>query len=261
MFGSEDTIVKLYAPEAMAAERSAVGAMVVERSVLAALAEAGGLAIPKVLGEGTVEVGERTLGYLVMERLPGTSVGGAWAVLSLPDWIGLARFLGTLLRRVHETPIPEAVPRAVVHGAPGSAVPPHLREQVPSFLDRFRTRAHDGTERLLHGDVHDGNVLVARNGDGAGGATYRGSGLVDFERSHGGDPTSDLVAAHLRVLGGSRRLFETMVTAYGSRLDPTRLLAEAIVHPLDLFGALLRARPALLQEPSLERVAEAAWGP
>jgi hygromycin-B 7''-O-kinase len=277
VFGTKDTIVKLCAPHVMG----------IERDVLALLGT-GGVPVPRVLGHGVLQVGGVPFGYLVMERLPGVNVGGAWSVLDWPDWMHIARSLGSILRQVHAAPIPPAVARrgrkkptgepangtaglpepatgcrSVGVEEPGDAAPPRLAAQVPRFLERHPPAGDKERKRLLHGDIHDGNVLVARRTSGrqGEGGGLAGIGLVDFERAHPGDPAADLVAAHLRVLGGSRRLYKVVLEGYGfvEPPDPNRLLVECILHPCGLFDALFRVRPDLREQADLEAVGKAMW--
>ncbi|MFF9571079.1 phosphotransferase [Streptomyces sp. NPDC014685] len=151
---------------------------------------------------------------LVLERLTGPTMLDELA--RRPWRVGsLGRALGRLHDRLHALPAPQWLPR------------------------RFATADDD---RVLHLDLHPGNVLLTR----------RGPVVIDWRNAGAGDPAADL-AMTLVTVGGAevsgpaarlgRSLFVRGLRK-GCRIDPEGRVGEAI--------------EARLADPNLT-AAEAAW--
>ncbi len=156
---------------------------------------------PNVVAYG----GQLGADWLIVERLPGQMLAGAWPLMSLNDRRDAVRQLATVLRAVHAVPVPEGLgpvedapqlldPNALqiaapllnalaeVEGRPGVdpaliADTRHLVLQSTPALEPF------STDTLIHGDLHFQNVLW----DGR-----QITGLIDWEWARGGPPDLDL---------------------------------------------------------------------
>ncbi|MFI1096952.1 phosphotransferase [Streptomyces sp. NPDC020917] len=176
-----------------------------EARVMAHVA-AGGYPVP--------EVYEVTATDMVMERLTGPTM---LDVLSRRPWqVGsLGRMLGRLHDRLHAFPAPAWLPR------------------------RFATA---GDDRVLHLDLHPGNVLL----------TPRGPVVIDWRNAAAGDPAADLAMTMVTVgsvdiPGVAVRLGRNLLVhsvRRGSRTDPA--------------GRIREAAEAKLADPHLTP-AETAW--
>ncbi|MFF8602814.1 phosphotransferase [Streptomyces sp. NPDC015232] len=151
---------------------------------------------------------------MVLERLTGPTMTEA---LARQPWrVGtLGRELGRLHDRLHALPAPEWLPR------------------------RF---ASAGDDRVLHLDLHPGNVML----------TPRGPVVIDWRNAAAGDPAADLATTIVTVgsaelSGPAVRLGRGLLVralCRGSRTDPA--------------GRVREAAEAKLADPHL-RPAEAAW--
>ncbi|MCL2731718.1 MAG: phosphotransferase [Actinomycetia bacterium] len=176
-----------------------------EARVMAHVA-AGGYPVPKVY--------EFTDTDMVLERLTGPTM---LDVLARRPWqVGsLGRMLGRLHDRLHALPAPQWLPR------------------------RFATA---GDDRVLHLDLHPGNVLL----------TPRGPVVIDWRNAAAGDPAADVAMTVVTVgsadiPGLAVRLGRNLLTysvRKGSRTDPA--------------GRMREAAEAKLADPHVTP-AEAAW--
>ncbi|MGW5973432.1 phosphotransferase [Streptomyces sp. NPDC055186] len=151
---------------------------------------------------------------MVLERLTGPTM---LDVLARRPWrVGsLSRTLGGLHDRLHTVPAPEWLPR------------------------RFATA---GDDRVLHLDLHPGNVMLTR----------RGPVVIDWSNAGAGDPAADVAMTLVtvdsaEVPGLAARLGRGLLVRgvrKGSRSDPA--------------GRLREAAEAKLADPNLTS-AEAAW--
>lgn len=183
---------------------------------------AGGLPVPEVLtvsvDEGLVVLAERagtTFRERIKQDLPG------W-----PDPATIAALLA-LLREVDATGLPARQGRvvdALGHARLLAAVAPTLADRLEALCDRFRAALPAVRERsgaVVHGDLHEGQLVVA--GDGAI------TGLLDVDDVGAGDPVDDLatVIGHLR--------FRAATAPEGPASLPRRLAAH--VDALEAHGA------------------------
>jgi Ser/Thr protein kinase RdoA (MazF antagonist) len=111
---------------------------------------------------------------------------------------------------------------------------------------------------LLHGDVHEGNIIVTTSR----GRVYPAA-LVDFDRAFIGDPAYDLMTAYIRVLACHKHLLKRLLAGYGLlRVDGewiNRMMALVLLHPFDMMGAILQRRPRLSTTTSWNEMATQLW--
>jgi hypothetical protein len=140
---ASDAVVKLYRP--------GYGGHVTEASALATLE--GGDVAPRLLG--SVEIDGRH--GLILERLDGSDM---LALLERAPWrvLGLARTFADAHVRVNSVPAPADLPDlkdVLAQRIDAGVQAPALRDFVFRVLDRL-----PAGDRLCHGDLHPGNVLI-----------------------------------------------------------------------------------------------------
>ncbi|MEV7424651.1 aminoglycoside phosphotransferase family protein [Streptomyces sp. NPDC091212] len=165
-----------------------------------------GYPVPKVY--------ETTATDMVLERLAGPTM---LDVLARRPWrvAGLGRMLGGLHDRLHALPAPEWLPR------------------------RFGTA---GDDRVLHLDLHPGNVLL----------TGRGPMVIDWCNAGAGDPAAD-VAMTLVTVGGAE--IPQLTARLGRRLFLRGMRRGCGTDPAGRAQEVIEAK---LADPNLTP-AEAAW--
>ncbi|GAA4911859.1 aminoglycoside phosphotransferase family protein [Stackebrandtia albiflava] len=187
----------------------AAGQAVKEHRWLPGLAARLPLAIPAPVG-----LGEPALGYpwhwSVSQWLPGTAA----RTELLTDPQRAARDLAGFLTTLWETPLPgqgsdDAAPTAEGLARRDRAT----RDAITATADRFDAAAltrvweaalattDDRAPRWVHGDMHDGNLLVV---DG------RLSAVIDFGGLAAGDPACDLVVAWTLFDAAARDTFRSL---------------------------------------------------
>ena len=150
---------------------------------------------------------------LVLERLDGHDLLGGlvrrpWELASVPS------VLARLQASLHDTAAPAELPdlrAALAARLESGLVPDDVRDAARDALEALP----DG-DRLLHGDLHPGNVL-RRRGDG-----YV---LIDWKAAASGDPAADVATTRLLLL-------EAWIPGLGPRvlqllLAPARTLLYA----------------------------------
>lgn len=217
-----------------------------------------GVATPEVLHEGEVEGWP----YLVMSRLAGRLMRDVWQVIEQEERIEIVSQLGAAMSELHAHPAPSDEPalardwEAFVTRQAGEAVErqralganPEWVESLPAFLaSRLPLLPQTFAPVLLHGDIHPGNLLLAR--DRATGR-WRAVGLFDFGDSFNGPAEYEFVAPGVLLVQGDRPLQRAMLQAYGyadAQLDETlraRLMLLTVLYECsDLSKYALRLAP------------------
>ncbi|MFF0739773.1 phosphotransferase family protein [Streptomyces sp. NPDC004111] len=204
--------------------------------------------------------------YVLMARLPGEDLSVAWPRIPAADRERLVTEAGEALAALHAL---DPAPLADVLGPEdwdaflarqragaverqrSRALPEEWTARIPAFLDSVELPA--GGERvLLHTELMRQHLVVDP-------ATWRLTGLFDFEPAMIGDPAYDLVAIGLFLTRGEPGLMARFQKAYGRTFDPRQLLAYALLHVYANFVWYFRELPAP-SEQSWESVAEAWFG-
>lgn len=189
---------------------------------------------------------------LLLERLHGEDLTGLWDVEA-------CEVVGGLYGALH-VPAPASVRRlapyaerwaAALRALPRDApLPRRLVEQAATLAADLAAAPVDGGDRLLHGDLHDANVLAAD----------RAPWLAIDPEPLAGDPHSEvapllrnrweeLVGAHRSVRDGIRLRFHTVVDVAGLQEERARdwVVVRALV---DAVGRLRDDPAAVRQTPT-----------
>jgi aminoglycoside phosphotransferase (APT) family kinase protein len=150
-------------------------------------AAAGGVAAPRV--RDTITVDGRA--GLVMDRVDGPDL---ITLMGRRPWTipRAARIVGTAQARMHEVVAPPDLDDLRSHARfkieATAGLPPELAELALATLDTLP----DG-DRLCHGDVHPGNVLLGS----------RGPAVIDWTNATRGDPAGDVARTRLMLQLGA----------------------------------------------------------
>ena len=186
--------------------------------------------VPKLLG-GAGPNGVLGLPYLVMSKLPGTTVAAISGTMPDAELADVYRQMGSLLASVHAIgqdaygylttdiidpqPSSEANMKATLNRVSQSYLDTtgdrELYEAAHSYLGaRGDLFALCRRPVLLHNDFHEGNVIVAQTPEGP-----VVSGLIDVENAMAGDPVADLAKTHSYSIRGDRVKLDALFEGYG----------------------------------------------
>ncbi len=236
------------------------------------------LPIPELLAEGALyDNGEAwRWPFLVMTAMRGRSMREHGSHLTDAERARAAAFIGETLRELHKTPITDGeyvsfemyadliqtrTARCHRDHETWGSLPAHLVDQVRDYVRESRDLIDPERRpaKLLHGDLHDGNVFL----DGEPGATAP-TGIVDFNDVQEGDPHYDLVAVHLKALGADKGLLKIVLDAYGwgelGKRWPRRMMALTLAHDYDMIRpAVERSSAAVAETETLDDLATLLW--
>ncbi|MGN9762522.1 phosphotransferase family protein [Streptomyces sp. SD31] len=189
---------------------------------------------PRVQDAGPYENGWR---YVLMSRLRGENLAGAWDRVPRADRERLVAEIGEALAVLHAL---DAAPLEDVLG-PGDwgrfvdrqregaverqrerGLPAAWLEQIPEFLAAVPL-PRTPHPSLLHTEVMRQHLLVDPDG-------WRLTGLFDFEPAMIGDRAYDFVGVGLFVTRGDPRLLARLTESYGTAFAPAELLAYTLLH-------------------------------
>jgi hygromycin-B 7''-O-kinase len=213
--------------------------------------------------------------YLVMTYLKGVSAREVWAEIEESERLEIATQLGVAMRELHsQTVLPseealnrdwqafvgqkarEAIERQRACGANPEwleSLPAYISARLPLLPTEFR-------RVMLHGDIHPGNVLLAKKN-----GRWRVSGLFDFGDSFCGFHEYEFVAPGVLMVQGRSEEQRAMLRAYGyheSELNQNlraRLMLLTILYECsDLRKYALRLRPDAINL-TLDELERAIW--
>lgn len=195
-------------------------------------------------------------------RIPLPTLEALWPTLSRDARLDALYDWGRLLRRVHRVRLDGCGPLRGERGAADelegflrrdlldrllpavTAVWPDARPSVERLADAVpaaAAAAGNRTMRLVHADLHTGNVLCERDGDRA-----RCVGLLDLESAMAGPAEADLASVavlHGRYFGKPLQgpWLERLHRGYGSEPDPMLLAFFRAYHLVNMgfYSALI----------------------
>jgi aminoglycoside phosphotransferase (APT) family kinase protein len=127
---------------------------------------------------------------LVMDRVDGTDL---LTTIARRPWTFArsARALGRLEARLHDVVAPPSLPDLRERLDQRIETAPHLSPRLRADARRLLAGLPDG-DRVCHGDLHPGNVILDANGPV----------LIDWTNAARGDPTADLARTVLMLRVG-----------------------------------------------------------
>ncbi len=212
--------------------------------------------------------------YLVFEFIQGRSIGEVWEQVSISDRLRAAREVGELARRLHNLPLEgqevfpntwhsyraflEAQRQTCVQNQRGwGTLPARLVDQIDAFLPPVETLVDAAcAPHLIHADLTRDH-LMGRLEEGR----WNTLALIDFGDAMTGGLLYELVALHLDLFHGDRRLLAEFLDAYGlppagRAVLPRKALAVTLLHRFDVLSCL----PAhMLEADSLDELAQSVW--
>ncbi|MDQ3821102.1 MAG: aminoglycoside phosphotransferase family protein, partial [Acidobacteriota bacterium] len=211
----------------------------------------------------------------VMTYLEGIPARDVWQSMEAPERVRLVTRLGAALRELHAHAAPlhedalnrdwrgyvEQKAREAVERQRACNANQEWLESLPDFIDaRMKLLPDKFRPVLLHGDVHPGNVLLARKN-----GLWQIAGLFDFGDSFCGFHEYEFVAPGVLMVQGRTDEQRAMLTAYGyneAQLDSdlrARLMLLTVLYECsDLRKYALRLRPDAVNL-TLEELEAAIW--
>ena len=219
----EDRVLKVYPPPD---EEEARAEEVVQKAVHAAEL---GLEVPRVLAAGE----ERGWRWLLMERLSGTPARDVWDTLSREELAGISATLGEWMRRFHNDEGVQALrlgesregwAEALAELSSGVVAKHRRREASERWLERLgpymASWSPEDETRLIHADLHPGNLMLGRDGEGAWALT----GVLDFADTLRAPVGYDLGAPLVHL--AQSRMFRLWPEREGDMLAIARMLLD-----------------------------------
>jgi hygromycin-B 7''-O-kinase len=251
-----------------------------ERACYRLFARAPTLPAPRLLAEGALfsDAGGWPWPYLVLELIPGRSLGEDAALVGADDRGHTAAFLGRALRALHTIPLDADGPLraswdaydaflarqrlecAAAHAQRG-VLPPALVGQIDGYLPSLDDLTdHGAPPALLHADLNWDHLLGVSEG-----GRWRPTGIIDFGDAMVGDPLYELVVLHVGLFRCDTSLLRAFLAAYGPppsllRDFTRRAMALTLLHRYDMIDAVLEELPAARAARSLGELAALIWG-
>lgn len=223
-------LVKLFPP-------FLAGDCAVEASALAAVRRAR-VRAPRVVARGVLR-DRSAWPYLILAPLPGRPVREVMTRLPRRSRLAIMAAAGRILRRVHAADphalprraalrLPELTARALAGFRRAGVFSPALLRDLGRRLPGLLRPA--GRPRLVHGDLNEDHVLVARRR-----GRWIVTGLIDFADARLGDPAHEWMPVWLGLLGRDAANFRAFLAGFSPRLRVTaawrdRAAASVLVH-------------------------------
>ena len=215
--------------------------------------------------------------YLVVELLPGRSLGEVAGRVSAADRLAVAQYLAPILRRLHRLRLEPSVDlrptwdafdvflagqraNVVAQHQRWRALPERLIAQIEDYLPPLAELVdHRLPPHLLHCDLNADHVLGGFTGD-----HWQPTGVIDFGDAKVGDRLYELEALHIGLFHGDKRLLRAFLDAYGFdpdlRRDFTqRAMSMALLHEFNVLGEVTQRFPGATDGRSLEELTTLLW--
>jgi len=215
--------------------------------------------------------------YLVFQFVPGESIGEVYEQVNFEDKLALTRWMAELTLRMHQAALPVSKifqpawdtfvdllqrQRATCRQSfqKWGCLPEGLFSQLDDFLqpldELVDTRS---TPHLIHADLTADHVLGRLEG-----GRWNSLALIDLGDAMIGNFYYELVALHLDLFHGEKRLLAAYLDAYGldeqaHRKLPIRAMNMALLHRFDVLGPVFQREPRLRQVSTLEELADVLW--
>jgi hygromycin-B 7''-O-kinase len=215
--------------------------------------------------------------YLIFEFIPGVSLGEVYEQVGFDDKLVLAQNLAQITRQLHAHLPARPSSNQLTWEAyvnlikkqyvtcqriqqAAEAVPNHLAQQIDTFLPPLDRLIGPGIRPcLIHADLTADHILgQLKNG------AWTTNGLIDFGDAMVGDFVYELIALHLDLFRGDKRLLAVYLAAYGVddqfyQSLPTKAMSLTLLHRFDVFGYVCKTYPQVSEATSLEEAAILLW--
>ena len=215
--------------------------------------------------------------YLIFQFVHGVSIGEVRTQVDDTQWHMLARYLGKVTRRLHQLILKNG-PAFPPHWDPyleflevqaagckqyhqeWKALPPNLIEQIDTFMvPPSELVDQTMTPHIIHADLTADHILGRLDAD-----QWTSLAIIDFGDARVGNLWYELVALHLDLFRGDKRLLATFLDAYaldtqlGATL-PLKAMTMTLLFPFDVLRPLLDQYPAARALSSLDELAALLW--
>ena len=217
--------------------------------------------------------------YLVFDLIPGVSIGAVMEQIQEEDRLRVAREIGSLARALHSISL-EGQEDFPDHWAPylevldgqrqtclqnhrgWGTLPARLTHQIEDFLLPCKQWGDLARPpHLIHADLTRDHLLGRLEG-----GRWTTLALIDFGDAMTGSLAYELVALHLDLFGGDKRMLAAFLRQYAPlpalRWDhsaspfPRLALSAALLHRFNVLSIL---PPETFQVESLEELAHSIW--
>jgi hygromycin-B 7''-O-kinase len=245
------------------------------------LVSAYAIPAPAVIGQGELLPSgtDWPWPYLIFQFVPGISIGEVFDQVTFEDTLETARFIGKLARKLHTIPIPDTTISqptwnsyseflknqrggCVAAFKATDSFPDHLADQLDGFLLPIDALVDaQAVPHLIHSDLTADHVLGRlENG------RWTASALIDFGDGMIGNLYYELVALHLDMFRGDKRLLRVFLDTYGVEDAvlkdlPLKAMNLTLLHRFSP-GLLLSVRerwPEAFQVSTLSELAHIIW--
>lgn len=215
--------------------------------------------------------------YIVISVVPGTSIGEFYEQVHHADKLALARYLGSLLYKLHNLPLDglqsfkpawdgfvsfleQQRHSCVENHKRWKALPASLIDQIDGYLLPVRTLVNQRSRPLLlHCDLNQDHVMGFLK-DGP----WQTTGIIDFGDARIGERLYELIALHMGLFHGDKTLLGAFLESYGiDKMVEKQFVHKAMSYTLlfefDVLGPIFQAAPSLRRVTSLAKLAELLW--
>jgi hygromycin-B 7''-O-kinase len=265
-------VVKLYSPFFNGGD-----SFVRERAAYALLQQRADLPTPQLIAQGQLFDDDWRWPYIIVSAIAGESYGAAEAQLADDDRERIAGWLGATCRQLHALPLDGRGPlqpswdafaafmaqrraSCIADQRRWRTLPDHLIDQIEAYLpplDELIDRT--GAPCLLHADLNADHLLGQRRADG-----WQPSGVIDFGDARSGDPHYELLALHLGLFRGDKRLLQRYLMSYGGQSEPPdrfvrRAMSYTLLHEFNILAAIRSRLDTAPPLRDLDQLARLVW--
>ena len=228
------------------------------------------VAVPRLRAHGTRPDG---WGYVVLEKLSGSSLEECWDTFELRDKVRVLERAGATMAAMHRLPLRELVDLPPEWGSfigdqKAKCAQRHARLGAPSwfqqkladFVATWWPDTGNDARVLLTGEYTPFNLLATNTPSG-----WTLTAMIDFGDAMVGVPEYDLLGPSMFSCGGDARLVAALFRGYfGDDYSMTartrlRLMALALLHRYANFDVQLRIQNWRTRVDSFEELAELVW--
>ena len=189
---------------------------------------------PKLFSAGT----HRGYPFLIMEKLPGSSLKSIWIDLSPWEKKRILSQIAQMLKELHSLPVEQLKDRDpqwsrfmktqtdnLVNNHREFGLNSIWRDRIHEFIESTEAIEFSSETVLCHTEVMKEHLfLTKKNG------SFNLSGLIDFEPSMVAIPEYDFCSVGLFISGGEAGLFKHFLESYGYRGSPEGIMRMLLLH-------------------------------